>query len=181
LPFLAPQINDWKQHLDHLGVANIIPIIVIPSPSTLQGKISILERSKEVAENGQKVADEAKAIADIFKTLLAKGTLEVKDLNMLEDYAGYGGAIAAAAQGVLDLWQGIKGEVTPQECENSLLKLGFVYGVGVLGDGLGGPVLGVALSSIAEGFLLEVDKLSLESYRLKDENSTPIGYENVHF
>jgi hypothetical protein len=50
-----------------------------------------------------------------------------------------------------------------------------------LGDGLGGPVLGVALSSIAEGFLLEVDKLSLESYRLRDENSTPIGYENVHF
>jgi hypothetical protein len=97
---------------------------------------------------------------------------------LLEDYAGYGGNIAALAQGVLDLVQGITGEVSPQECQNSLMKLGFVYGVGFLGDAFGGPVLGAVLSTAAETFLDEADKLDKESYRLNIQNSTPTGYEN---
>jgi RHS repeat-associated protein len=174
-----PQIDNGKQTLDHLSVANIIPTISIPSPNTLLGQLSILEKSKEVAEKGEKVADAAKAIARILKSLLAKGSLGAKDLSLLEDYAGDVGPIAALAQGALDLAQGLKGDITPQECENSLSKLGFVYGVGFLGDVLGGPVAGLVLSTAAETFLDKVDKLDKESYDLNIQNSTQAGYENV--
>ena len=83
--------------------------------------------------------------------------------------------IAVLAQGTLDLLQGIKGEITAQECENSLLKLGLVYGVGYLGDALGGPVAGLMLSFAGGKLLDEVDKLNKESYRLINENGTPPG------
>ena len=174
-----PQIDNGKRSLDHLSVANIIPTISIPSPNSLLGQLSILEKAKGVAEKGEKVADKAKAIADILKSLLAKGSLGTKDLSLLEDYAGYGGTIAAAAQGVLDVWQGMNGEVTPEECKNSLLKLGFVYGVGFLGDALGGPVAGLVVSTAAEKLLGEMDKLAKESYDLNIQNSTQAGYENI--
>jgi hypothetical protein len=157
-------MDDMKPRVDNIRVVKILPIILTPSPSTLLGKITILENAKGVAGNGQKVADAAKAIADMLKSLLKKGSIGAKDLSLLEDYAGYGGAIAAAALGVIDLAQGIKGEVTPQECENSLAKLGFVYGVGLLGDALGGPVVGAVVSAAAEKLLDEVDKLNKESY-----------------
>jgi RHS repeat-associated protein len=90
-------IPQMKQPLDHLSVANIIPTISIPSPNTLLGQLSILEKSKEVAEKGEKVANAAKAIARILKSLLAKGSIGVKELNLLEEYAGDVGPIAALA------------------------------------------------------------------------------------
>ncbi len=165
-------------HSDNLrSLPNIIPLT--PSPSSLLGKLTILEKSKEIAASGEKVSDEARTIADILKSLLEKGSLDAKYLQTLEDYAGYGGTIAAIAQGILDLAQGVSGEVTPQQCENSLLKLGFVYGVGFLGDALGGPLAGLVLSVAAEKLLDAVEKLNAESYRLNIQNSTPAGYENV--
>jgi hypothetical protein len=67
-----------------------------------------------------------------------------------------------------------EGEVTPQQCGVSLAKLGFVWGVGLLGDALGGPIGGFVLSNAAEKLLNQMDEI----------NSTPPletqpGYENI--
>ena len=83
------------------------------------------------------------------------------------------GNIGALAQGVLTIWQGISGEVTAEECATSLAKIGFVWGAGLLGDVVGGPLAGAVLSYAAEKLLEQIDKIN--NIHLE----TPRGYENV--
>jgi hypothetical protein len=66
-----------------------------------------------------------------------RGRLDAECLKSLQEFSNKGGNIGISAIAVLDLAQGIVGEKSPQEVAVSIVKLGFVYGVGFVGEAIG--------------------------------------------
>jgi hypothetical protein len=66
------------------------------------------------------------------------------------------GEIATLATAILDIAQGISGEISGEECVADIAKLGFSTGAGILGTALGGPLLGIVFSEVADAFFDKV-------------------------
>ena len=140
--------NTWRMLADNTLLK--IPIVSLQLNQTLVNRLTSIERAKDNSKDAQSLAEKAKVVTYILKQLMLKGSVDVKYLGLLKEYAGKGGNIALAAEAVLNIWQATNGEITPDECYASLAKLGFVAGIGAFGEILGGPIGGYVLSTGAE-------------------------------
>jgi RHS repeat-associated protein len=148
-------LNDQRPQVDHVRVV-MAPDPTLPAPGSLLDKLTKLERAKKASEKTAKEAEYAETIAHYLKKLLEKGSLEADDLKVLGELAKNAGEIATLATAILDIAQGISGEISGEECVADIAKLGFSTGAGILGTALGGPLLGIVFSEVADAFFDKV-------------------------